>query len=109
MMVDSQIFMYDQLCLWNEIDPFLEELGQWCDALEASINYIHQKNHDSAYILEHYKQAIQAESKSPLIGIDGTRKTTENVKDAKKVIKKLMKAVLPYGMIRVYQKKHYGM
>ena len=111
MMVDSQVFMYDQLCLWNEIDLFLNELGQWPDALKASVGYIQQKNHDSAYILNHYQQAICTGSNNPMIGVDGTRMVfRENKKlHGKKAIKKMMKAILPYGLIRIYQKKHYGM
>lgn len=110
MMVDSQIFMYDQLCLWSEIDLFLNELGQWPDALKASVCYIRQKNHDSAYILNHYQQAIRSGSYNPMIEVDGTRMVfRENKKlHGKKAIKKMIKAIMPYGLIRIYQKKHYG-
>ena len=113
MMVDSQIFMFDQLCLWNEIDGFLSELGKYPSALETAKAYITEKNHESLFILEHYQEAINLNRKTPMICEDGTRQIpgqagnetrpslTENIS-----LRKLIKAVMPYGAVRFYQILH---
>ena len=37
-MVDSQIFMLDCICKWNEIDEFLEKLKQYPEAYKVSMD-----------------------------------------------------------------------
>lgn len=129
MMIDSQVFMYDQLCLWPEIEKFLEQLEQWPEAKAAGLEYIERKNDASKHILAEYKRAIQYGVQEPLVGEDGSllhvsaggglQKTAlpaAVVADAKRAlnllslrtVKKLVKGIIPYGIIRIYQKKHYG-
>ena len=69
-MIDSQVFMYDQLCLWEEIDGFLKDLNAWPEALEAGLNYIEKKGGDCSVIMRHYhdKIAENAQVRRPIIG-----------------------------------------
>ena len=39
-MVDSQIFMFDALCLWEKLDEFLNNLSSWEYAYKISIDNI---------------------------------------------------------------------
>jgi len=111
-MIDSQVFMFDQLCLWEEIDNFFGKLETWPDALEAGRDLIKKKNGDCAQILLCYRAKLEenAEKRSPIVG--GTAPvnvTVQNIEDTspKKKIKKLIKACIPHGILRIYQKKRY--
>lgn|GEM_PF-34862 len=107
MMVDSQIFMYDQLCLWNEIDPFLDELGKWPEAKKYVLEYVIKKDDASKKILEHYRGRLKwMTPKKPLINSDGSMDRPQ--KGLFWIVKKAMKAVVPYGAIRIYQKIRYN-
>ena len=109
MMIDSQVFMYDQLCLWNEIDPFFDELNKWPKVVEIGKQYIKEKNGDCKYILDNYKKAISLNKKTPLIGPKGERTLAQEKPRTgiKKMLKKAVKAIVPYGVVRIYQKaKH---
>ena len=108
MMIDSQIFMYDQLCLWEEIDEFISELKKWPDALQASLNYIKQKNGDCSVILEKYKlrMRLQTENRKPIIGSSISENSTSK-HSWKWYMKKAIKACTPYGILRLYQLKRY--
>ena len=57
-MVDSQIFMFDALCLWTEIDEFLKELKQYPEIYEASIEFIENKQGNCQLILRDYKKKL---------------------------------------------------
>ena len=108
LMIDSQIFMYDQLCLWEEIDAFLNELNVWPKAKKAGLKYIKAKNGDCCVILKHYHAAMKmkAEKRSPIIGgnyfANGSKKHS-----VKWYAKKAVKACVPYGFLRLYQLKRY--
>ena len=67
-MIDSQVFMYDQLCLWEDIDGFLKDLNVWPEALEAGLNYIEKKAGDCSIIMQHYRDKIaeNAEVRTPI-------------------------------------------
>lgn len=108
LMIDSQIFMYDQLCLWEEIDTFLDELKAWPKAKKAGLRYIKNKNGDCCVILEHYRDAmkIKPEKRSPIIGGDyfASRSKSHSLKW---YTKKAVKACIPYGFLRIYQLKRY--
>lgn len=112
MMVDSQVFMYDQLCMWKEIDSLLHELEQWPDARQKALQYIEDKNHDSKFILEHYEAAIRSNRKIPLVGSHGEHDSSGHTRSGLMSVlhygKKALKAILPYGLIRIYQKKRYN-
>lgn len=111
-MSDSQVFMFDQLCLWEEIDKFFEELGQWPEALDAALNCIEEKNGDCKVILQEYKKRLaQADEKrTPIIGGEPEQQTDEvhEVDHSWKwYLKKAVKACIPYGIMRLYQKERY--
>ena len=112
-MIDSQVFMFDQLCLWEEIDKFFEKLEAWPEALEAGQEYIKKKNGDCSFILMHYEDKIEedAEKRSPIIGGDQPLPEPAAKPEPKKSLgwyfKKVIKACVPYGIMRIYQKLHY--
>ena len=113
-MVDSQIFMFDCLCLWKEIEPFLEKLKKYTKAYETSINFITNKNGNCRLILAEYNNAIKYNIGEPII-IAGVR---ENISDLNtyplyasnkklsfvKNIKRLVKCITPYGLLKLYKK-----
>lgn len=111
-MSDSQVFMFDQLCLWEEIDAFFEELSQWPEALEAALNYIEEKNGDCKVILQEYKKRLEQtnEKRTPIIGGKSEQQTDE-VREVnhpwKWYLKRAIKACIPYGIMRLYQKERY--
>ena len=108
LMIDSQIFMYDQLCLWEEIDTFLNELKAWPKARKEGLKYIKNKNGDCCVILEHYRDAmkIKPEKRSPIIGGDYFVNHSRS-HSVKWYAKKAVKACIPYGILRLYQLKRY--
>lgn len=95
MMVDSQIFMYDQVSRRDEIDEFLNKLGKWPEAKKASIDYIKKKEVESWIILQNYKKYSDDK---PIILQDG-RQRARNGKS--QFIKKLAKAATPYGIVEL--------
>lgn len=64
-MVDSQIFMFDQVASWEELDIFLQKLKQYGTIYRISIRYVKSKNHDSSNILKYYRLAEQKNRKIP--------------------------------------------
>ena len=54
-MTDSQVFMYGQLGLWEELKDFLRELQQYPNAYRAGMKLIRETNGDSLWILSQLK------------------------------------------------------
>ena len=54
-MTDSQVFMYGQLGLWEELKGFLRELQQYPNAYRAGMKLIRETNGDSLRILSQLK------------------------------------------------------
>ena len=115
LMIDSQVFMYDQLCLWEEIDIFLKNLGEWPDALEAGLKYIEKKAGDCSVIMRHYHDKIEenAEKRTPIIG--GSQPVSQPDLKApvnrslKWYLKAVIKACIPYGIMKVIiRSRHPG-
>lgn len=112
-MVDSQIFMFDALCAWEEIEEFLKELEQWPEAYNASLNYINNKSGNCELILLEYKKYIKKYKKQNArnsIIVPGKYETKADLniqrnKHFKWYIKKGIKAVTPYIILREYQKR----
>ncbi len=113
-MVDSQIFMFDALCLWEKLDEFLNNLSSWEYAYKISIDNITEKNHNSRLILQEYKKYIKkysnAKQKREPIIIPGVRETVLDLnndyhylesKNVKWFIKKSIKAICPYGILKI--------
>ena len=107
-MVDSQIFMFDTLCLWKEIEPFLEKLKEYQEAYEISINYIVKKDGNCRLILEKYKDAIKSKrNKQPII-IPQVRETIYDLNQHplnRMNLKWLIKSITPYGIIQLFRRK----
>ena len=100
-MVDSQIFMFDQLSAWDELDQFMKKLSKYPKAYKASIEYVKEKNDASIYILKHYKKFItEAGKQEPLINKDGSHRLNEKQSSIFPVVR----AVMPYGMISLWRK-----
>ncbi len=99
MMADSQVFMYDQVCRWDEIDPFLAKLRKWPEAYAASLKYIKDKNDSSQKILEHYHHYSGSE---PLILPDNSLRELSR---GNPTLKKVVRALLPYGLIELWRRR----
>ena len=110
-MIDSQVFMFDQLCLWEEIDIFLDKLNDWPEARKAGLDYIERKGGDCKVILQNYhdKIADNAEKRSPIIGGAMTAEKSEHAikRTWKWYLKKIVKMCIPYGILRLYQMERY--
>lgn len=99
-MVDSQIFMFDAICKWNELDEFLVKLKKYEEAYNYSMNYIKEKNGNCWLILNVYKKKINNNSNESII-IPGLRETMDDIAafSTKRLFKKAIKAIVPYGLI----------
>lgn len=101
-MVDSQIFMFDQISAWDELEEFLKNLKKYPEAEAMALDYIKEKKDASIYILKHYKQMINKSKKEePLINQDGSHRL-----DGKKKIKiyPIIRVIIPYGLISLWRK-----
>ena len=102
-MVDTQIFMFDSLCLWKNIPSFLEKLKKYPGIYDLSINFIEKKDGNCRLILHKYKSKLRTGSKKPII-IPGVRETMEHGEQTGITVKKLIKAALPGGFLYIYRK-----
>jgi len=101
-MVDSQIYMFDAICKQNEIDTFLEKLKNYPEAYEYSMNEIKNKNGNCWLILNCYRKFI---NKNESIIIPGYRENINDINKVKKsTLKKIIKAIIPYGLLYAYRK-----
>ena len=110
-MVDSQVYMYDAVMAWDELEAFLSRLQKFADAYQASIDYINQKAGNSQLILAMYKKHDRTSS----IVIPGVCETIHDAevlyqnheveKTFKWYLKKGMKCVLPYGIVRMITRR----
>ncbi len=91
-MIDSQIYMFDQICKWKELDAFLKKLHEWPEAEEAALAYVIKKDGSSAKILKKYKYC---RGNRPLIRADGSER---NVSD--KTVKEFVGLFVPYGLLK---------
>ena len=115
-MVDSQIFMFDSLCLWEEIDPFLNKIKKYDEIYDFCVNYIAEKDGNCRLILEAYKDALQKNNKNESIVIPGIRETVNDLKyyplngtsKNNSLVKKAVKAILPYGVLKLARKLKNG-
>lgn len=100
-MVDSQIFMFDQLASWDELEKFLEKLKHYPLAYKVSLEYIKDKKDASIYILNNYKKFIsESRKEEPVINMDGTHR----LDNEKSKILPVVRAIVPYGMISLWRK-----
>jgi glycosyltransferase involved in cell wall biosynthesis len=115
-MVDSQVFMYDQICKLDELKEFLKKLAVHENIYATSMSYIFGKNGDCKTILNQLDSYLPKNNNGPIIK---TLVSVQNSKDSETkdeyhklqlfhYIKKAIKCILPYGVIRLYQKKKYG-
>lgn len=112
-MIDSQVFMFDQLCLWEEIDVFLKELESCPEALEAGLKYIEEKAGDCSVIMRKYHDKIEenAPKRTPIIG--GVQSAGSPVslgpvrRDWNWYVKAVIKACIPYGIMKFIIKSRY--
>lgn len=100
-LIDSQVFMYDQLCLWSEIDCFFDELREWPDALDAGLDYINSVNGDSKKILAKYRKAVLFGRSKPITG-----QTSKAINIAKKMsnnqrLRRLAKSMIPSQVLNM--------
>lgn len=116
-MVDSQIYLFDYMCLWNEIDEFLERLKKYPDAYEAGINVINKKNGNCKLILQEYKKILKFPKYDKPIIIPGERETVADlnycplevgfgISSCKTNLKRAIKCIIPYGLLKLYRKKN---
>lgn len=113
-MVDSQIFMYDQVVNWEGLEIFLKELKSYSTIYSISMKYIKEKAHDSDIILKYFSNAIKKnkhiklEKRDPIINLDDSI----NLKYKEKNLfmnysKKIAKWIVPHEVaIRISKKLH---
>lgn len=112
-MVDSQIFMFDQVTRWEEIHIFLEKLKQYETIYRISMRYVKNKNHDSSNILKLYSLAerknrkVQAENRKPVVNHDSSINSSYLQRHVLlEKTKKAAKWVVPYEMaVRISKRK----
>lgn len=113
LMIDSQVFMFDQLCLWGQIDEFLDELAAFPEARAAGLKYIEKKNGDCSVIMAHYHEKIAAHSEAPTPIIGGADPVINSVSPGPVVrswkwyLKTIIKACVPYGLMKFIVKSRY--
>lgn len=112
-MIDSQIFMYDQLCMWESIDDLLLEIRQKDKiTYKAGINYIKNKNSDCKVILDHYKNAIKYYKQRPKIKKISLTGSDSIIPEEKNIfivqVKKVLRTVSPYGVVQFYRRIRFG-
>lgn len=109
-MVNSQIFMFDTLTKWDELDDFLNRLKKYRHAYDISLEYISSLRGNSQLILKTYKQYS---GDSPII-IPGIRENVDDMstlylgkqkKTLKWYAKKGIKCLIPYGILRYMNRK----
>lgn len=83
-MVDSQIFMYDALCLWERIDPFFKKLKTYDNAYDNCINIIKKNNGNCWLILNLYKKKLKHPDMRPIV-IPGVIETLDGYYQNKKL------------------------
>ena len=102
-MIDTQIFMYDQIEMLSEMDDFLGELAKHPDVKRAAMKYIDTHSPNSQVILKRYKAFLRGEcGKGPIIGSNGKPRAV--VKTSKK-IRRALRGIAPYDLI-VSRQKH---
>lgn len=113
LMIDSQVFMFDQLCLWEQIDEFLRELAAFPEARDAGLKYIEKKAGDCSVIMAHYQERIAAHLENPTPIIGGAHPVVNPDPMApidrswKWYIKTFLKACVPYGLMKFIIKSRY--
>lgn len=105
-MVDSQIFMYDSINKYDELDDFIQELKKYPDAYNYSMSYIEKVNGNCWLILKLYKNW---KNKNESIIIPGVRESVNDIIQlktlkSKQKIKLLVKAITPYGFLVLYRR-----
>lgn len=113
-MVDSQIFMYDQVVNWEELEIFLKKLKSYSTIYSISIKYIKEKAHDSDIILKYFSSAIKKnkniklEKREPIINLDDS--INLKYKEKSSLInysKRIAKWIVPHEVaIRISKKLH---
>lgn len=108
-MVDSQLFMFDAVCKWNEIDEFLEKLKSYKDAYNSALDYIKTINGNTWLILNCYKQ-IPHNKTSPII-VPGQIESMSDIdkvipKTSGKKIKRIIKGLIPYGIVMLRRRRY---
>ena len=66
-MVDSQIFMYDAVCAYGELDEFLTRLKKYDEAYRYAMKLIAEKRDNCYLILKLYRYIMKHPSKGPII------------------------------------------
>jgi len=116
-MIDSQIYLFDYMCIWNEIDDFLEKLRKYPDAYDAGMNVINKKNGNCRLILQEYKKVIKSSKYDKPIVIPGVRETVNDlnycplnvgfgISSCKANLKRAIKCIVPYGILKLYRKNN---
>jgi glycosyltransferase involved in cell wall biosynthesis len=102
---DTHVFMLDQLCRWDELDEFMKTLKKTPYIHSECIKFINAKNGESKTILARYKFRTNLKmlpfKNEPIIGKTG--EAAWRITPAK-----MIKAMVPYGIIRAYQKGREG-
>ncbi|MBR6917939.1 MAG: glycosyltransferase [Clostridia bacterium] len=87
-MVDSQVFMYDAVGAYDELDGFLTKLRGYDEAFSFSMKFIAKRRGNCYLILKLYKYFMKNPGKGPIIVV-GERETIDDLKKYHRLLSKL--------------------
>lgn len=100
-LVDTQIYMFDQVLAWDEIDGFLKRLSQYPEANKVALSYVKKKNGDSQKILDSYHKYSWKRDIPIIVGGKKKPNTSLNAK-----FRRAGKNILPYGVTKKVMDKN---
>ena len=123
-LIDSQVFMFDTLKKWEELEAFLLRLERYPRLSVGAIRYMIRRNSDCKRILETYQANLTTppKARTPYLKMlekqlqehalalnNGMGKFIYDESFAnKRSLRYRLKLCLPYGLVRMYQKRRYG-
>lgn len=109
-MVDSQIFMFDAICKWDELDLFLKKLKTYDKAYDYALKHIESLNGNCWLIFNTYKN-IDPKRNSPIV-VPGQIESMDDIDLVSyditfyKKIKRIIKGLIPYGIIMLRRRRY---
>ena len=116
-MIDKRIIIYDELRNYSSLDRFIKNIKKYSNIYDELLEYINTINGKSALILMEYPKRLESDDDRPIV-IPGCCENVEQYRNYKirkngkivrsqkiiRFIKKSIKMIIPYGMVRLIQK-----
>ena len=125
-MIDSQVFMFDVLEMYDRLEQFLLDLEAFPKLSSGAIAYMIRRNSDCKRILNEYQQKLTCRPRARTPYLQRLEALQSDVvagqkTDAacalfvydesyanRKSLRFKIKMLLPYGVVRAWQKRRYG-